>query len=292
MGSIEHRKMKSVLAYDGGDDGFRRCKLGAGAVGWGKRNERIMAFIFESFAFVGLGGVLCGIFWLVMLVDAIERKEWWWVVFLFLCIPPVNAIVYFFLVYRDGNSSLSRGFEFPGSYDRRRIKELQAQIHHLDNAAHHSQLGDIYFQQGKLTKAEPCYKAAMEREATDVDTRAHYGQCLLRLKRPAEALPLLEGVCREVPKHDFAHTRMALAETYAVLGRVTEAIREFEQVLVSNGYARAKVQLADLYIQAGRAEEARALLRETLEDDVHSPSFQRKRDRVWIRRAKKLLGKV
>ncbi len=247
--------------------------------------------MFESFAFFGLGGVIFGIFWLVMLFDACERKEWMWVVFLVI-FPPINTILYFFMVYRDGNSSLSRGFEFPGSYDRRRIKELQAQIHHLDNAAHHSQLGDIYFQQGKLTKAEPCYKAAMERDPTDVDTRAHYGQCLLRLNRPAEGLPLLEGVCREVPKHDFAHTRMALAETYAVLGRREEAIREFEQVLVSNGYARAKVQLADLCIQAGRANEARALLRETLEDDAHSPSFQRKRDRVWIAQAKKLLGKV
>ncbi|HEY1171363.1 MAG TPA: tetratricopeptide repeat protein [Verrucomicrobiae bacterium] len=249
-----------------------------------------MAFIFET-AFVGLGGALFFIFWLVMMVDAVERKEWMWVVFLFL-FPPINTVLYFFMVYRDGNSSLSKGFEFPGAYNRKHIKELQAKIHHLDNASHHSQLGDIYFQQGKLDKAEACYKAAMERDATDVDTRAHYGQCLLRLKRPAEALPLLEGVCREVPKHDFSHTRMALAETYVGLGRVTEAVREFEQVLQQNGYARAKVQLAELYIQTNRATDARNLLREALDEDVHAPSFQRKRDKVWMRQAKKLLAKV
>jgi len=260
--------------------------------GWlGEENQRIMAFIFESFAFLGLGGVIFGIFWLVMLFDAVERKEWLWVVFLII-FPPINTILYFFMVYRDGNSSLSRGFEFPGSFDRKHIKELQAKIHHLDNAAHHSQLGDIYFQQGKLDKAEPCYQAAMERDGSDVDTRAHYGQCLLRLKRPAEALPLLEAACREVPKHDYGHTRMALAETYAVLGRQTEAIREFEQVLQANGYARAKVQLADLYLANKRANEAQNLLRETLDDDAHSPAFQRRRDKVWIRQAKKLLGKV
>jgi hypothetical protein len=250
-----------------------------------------MAFIFESFAFFGLGGALFGIFWLVMLVDAVERKEWMWVAFL-IFFPPLNTILYFFMVYRDGNSSLSRGFEFPGSFDRRRIKELQAQIYNLDNAHHHSQLGDIYFQQGKLDKAEACYKAAMERDATDVDTRAHYGQCLLRLKRPAEALPLLEGVCAEVPKHDYGHTRMALAETYGVLGRNEEAIGAFEQVLQANGYARAKVQLAQLYIAGNRPGDARVLLRETVEDDLHSPAFQRKRDRVWVRQAKKLAGKV
>ena len=247
--------------------------------------------MFEAFAFFGLGGALFGIFWLVMLVDAVERKEWMWVAFLII-FPPLNTILYFFLVYRDGNSSVSRGFEFPGSFDRRRIKELQAQIYNLDNAHHHSQLGDIYFQQGKLSKAEVCYKAAMERDATDVDTRAHFGQCLLRLKRPAEALPLLEGVCAEVPKHDYGHTRMALAETYAVLGRNEEAIGAFEQVLQANGYARAKVQLAQLYSAVNRPGEARVLLRETVEDDLHSPAFQRKRDRVWVRQAKKLAGKV
>jgi hypothetical protein len=139
---------------------FRRCKLSAGAVGWWEEIRRIMAFIFESFAFLGLGGALLGIFWLVMLIDAVERKEWLWVVFLII-FPPINTILYFFMVYRDGNSSLSRGFEFPGSFNRKHIKELQAKIHHLDNAAHHSQLGDIYFQQGKLDKAEACYKAAM-----------------------------------------------------------------------------------------------------------------------------------
>ena len=63
-------------------------------------------------------------------------------------------------------------------------------------------------------------------------------------------------------------------------------------MLQSNGYARAKVQLADLYIVNKRGDDARALLREVLEDDAHSPTFQRKRDRVWIRHAKKLLGKV
>lgn len=250
-----------------------------------------MAFLFESIGIFGLGGALFGIFWLVMLVDAVERREWMWVVFLII-FPPINTILYFFIVYRDGNSSLSRGFEFPGSFDRRRIKELQAQIHNLDNAHHHSQLGDIYFQQGKLDKAEACYKAAMERDATDVETRAHYGQCLLRLKRPQEALPLLEGVCAEVPKHDYGHTRMALAETYAVLGRPAEAIREFEQVLQSNSYARARVQLAELYVVANRLPEARGLLVEVLEDSAHVPGFQRKRDRVWVRRAKKLVGKV
>src|SRR3989454_9460261 len=146
-----------------------------------------------------------------MFVDAVRREEWIWAVFIFIGFG-VSALLYFFLVYRAAPSA-TRGFELPGAYDRRRIKELQAQIHHLDKAHHHSQLGDVYFQQGKLDQAEACYRAALERDAEDIDTRAHLGQCLLRQKRATEALPLLEKVCAENPKHDYGHSMMALAET-------------------------------------------------------------------------------
>lgn len=250
-----------------------------------------MRFISDGMGVFGLGGVLYFIFWLVMFLDAIRQKEWVWVLLLII-FGPITTLWYYFQVYRYGNGGSSQGFELPGAHDRRRIKELQAQIHHLDKAHHYSQLADIYFQQGKLEKAETNYKAALERDATDPDTRAHYGQCLMRLKRPNEALPLLEAVCAEVPKHDYGHTRMALAETFAALGRRDEAIKTFEQVLQSNGYARAKVQVAELYVQANRRDEARGMLREVLEDDAHAPGFQRKRDRVWVRRAKKMIGKV
>lgn len=239
-------------------------------------------------------GLLFTVFWLWMVIDAIRREEWLWVVFLII-FPPLNTILYFFLIYRDGTTSgggLSRGFELPGAHDRRRIKELQGQIYHLDKAHHHSQLGDIYFQQGKLDKAEACYKAAMQRDAEDIDTRAHYGQCLLLKKQLDEALKLLEGVCQEDPRHEYGHTRMALAEAYMALGRKEDAIKTFEHVLETNNYSRAKVQLSGLYIETGRHDEARGMLREVLEEDAYAPNFQRKRDRYWVRQAKKMIGRV
>ena len=180
----------------------------------------------------------------------------------------------------------------PGAHDRRRIKQLQAQIHHLDKAHHHSQLGDIYFQQGKLDKAEGCYCEALARDAEDIDTRAHLGQCLLRQKRPAEARPLLEGVIAQNPKHDYGHTRMALAETLTALGETDAALNVWKQVTETNSYPRAKVQLAELYIARNQPDLARPQLQEVISDDAHAPPFQRRRDRVWIRRAKSLMRKL
>ena len=175
-----------------------------------------------------IGGGLLFLFNLWMIVDAIRRQEWIWVLIL-LAFCGIGTLWYYFHVYRGPGGGMS-GFELPGAQGRRRIKELQAQIHHLDKAHHHSQLGDVYFSQGKLPLAEASYRAAMERDPNDIDTRAHLGQCLLRQKRPAEARPLLEGVMLENPKHDYGHTMMALAETLTALGAVAAQPSAIEHV--------------------------------------------------------------
>jgi hypothetical protein len=221
------------------------------------------------------------LFQIWMFVHAVRNHEWVWAVFIFI-FWGLTAVLYYFLVYRQTPSS-TRGFELPGAYDRKRIKELQAQIHHLDKAHHYSKLGDIYFQQGKLEEAEKCYRSAMERDAEDLDTRAHLGQCLLRTKRAAEARPLLEGVIATKPDHEYGYTLMALAETLTALGETDNAMRIWQQVIASHSYPRATVQLKDL---------ARAELKDVLSDDVHAPTFQRKRDRVWINQARSLMGKL
>jgi hypothetical protein len=234
--------------------------------------------------------ILVGGFQLWMFIDALRRREWLWAVFIWL-FPLINAMLYFIFVFR-ASPSATRGFELPGAHDRRRIKELQGQIYHLDKPHHHSQLGDVYFQQGKLDKAEACYRAALDRDGQDIDTRAHLGQCLLRRKRAAEARPLLEGVVAENPKHDYGYTLMALAETMMALGDSDRAIQIWKQVTENNTYPRAKVQLAELYIAKGQPELARSELNDVIADDAHAPPFQRKRDRVWVSRARKMLKRL
>jgi hypothetical protein len=230
------------------------------------------------------------IFQIWMFIDAVRRREYVWAAFIFIG-SGISTLLYYLYVYRDA-SSATRGFQLPGAVDRRRIKDLQAKIHHLDKPHHHSQLGDIYFQQGKLQKAEECYRAAMERDPQDIDTRAHFGQCLLRAQRPAEARPLLEGVVAENPKHDYGYSQMALAETYMALGENDKAFSLWKQVVEHHSYARAKVQLAEIYLSRNQPDLALHELTEVVSDDAHAPTFQRRRDRVWIKRAKGVLAKM
>ena len=229
-------------------------------------------------------------FQLWMLVHAVRQQEWLWAVLIFLG-SGLGAIIYYFLVYRAAPSATT-GFELPGAHNRRRIQELKTQIYHLDKAHHHSQLADIYFQQGKLKEAEAGYRAALERDPQDQDTRAHLGQCLLRQQRAPEARPWLEGVVAQKPKHDYGHTLMALAETLTALGEIDAALNVWLQVTASHSYPRAKVQLAELYLRKKQPDLARTGLQEVIADDAHAPVFQRRRERLWVSRARSLLAQA
>ncbi len=247
----------------------------------------MLAFL-EFIAWFGPLGWLYGLFSIWMLVDAARRGEWVWFAFM-IVFPIINPILYFFLVYRSAASLGSTGFELPGQHRRQRIAELEKQIHLLDKAHHHLELADIHFQRGKFKLAEESYLRSLEREPQDLDTRAHYGQCLLRLGRAAEAKIYLEAVCAENPKHDYGYSLMALAETRAALGDVDGAIAIWEQVVSQHSYARARTQLAELLIVKGQTERARKLAEEVLSEDKHAPEYQRRQERPWVGRAKKVL---
>ncbi len=230
------------------------------------------------------------VFMVWMLVDAARRGEWVW--FAFMIVFPVNPILYFFLVYRSSASFGSTGFELPGQHKRERIAELEKQIHLLDKAHHHFELADIQFQRGKFKLAEESYLRALEREPDDIDARAHYGQCLLRLNRAAEARPWLEAVCFENPKHDYGYSLMALAEARTARGDTDGAIAIWEQVVGQHSYARARTQFAELLAAKGQAPRARQLAEEVIAEDKHTPEYQRRQEKPWVSRAKKLLARV
>src|SRR5262249_10340584 len=113
--------------------------------------------------------------------------------------------------------------------------------------------------------------------------------CLLRQNKASDALPLLEGVVAENPKHEYGYSMMALAEVLAAVGQTDRAISVWERVIDQHSYARARVQLAELYLSTNQRAHVRAQVEEMLADDAHTAAFQRKRDRVWVRRARRLL---
>jgi tetratricopeptide (TPR) repeat protein len=234
--------------------------------------------------------LVAGAFQLWMAVDAFRRREWLWVL-VCMVIPIWGAWYYFSNYYRSGGGGLSMsGFELPGAADRRRMNEILTRIHNLDGARDHLDLADIYFRRGQFVKAEASYRESLKRDPKDIDALAHLGQCLLRLNRPTEALPLLEYVVAQEPRHEYGYTTMALAEAQTAVGNKDAAIKNWERVLATNTYARARVQYAGLLIERGEKQKARELLEETISDFPHLPRFAKRQSRPWVGRAKSLLS--
>ncbi len=248
----------------------------SGDLGWGGSIFAIVAFLFTAWMFVA----------------AIRNGDYIWAVFIFF-FSGFSALLYFFLVYREsGGGNPMAGFELPGAADRRKIKQLQADIHHLDKPHHHLQLADIYFSQGKLDLAAEEYRAAYDRDPNDDDIRAHYGNCLSRQGKPQEALPLLAAVCAKNPRHDYGYTLMSYAETQAATDKIDEAIATWRQVLAMYGYPRARVQFADLLLKRKEYAEARKVLEEVIHDAPFATKFERKREAIWFNRAKAALRSI
>jgi hypothetical protein len=223
-----------------------------------------------------------------MLIDAIKREEWLWVVFLVL-FPPLNTVLYFFLVYlRSGGGAV---LSLPGSADRRRIRELEVKIRHLDNAHHYHELADLYFKQGRFAEAEKNYRAALDREPDDEETEAHLGRTLMALDRPGEARGYLENVCMSNPRHDYGDTLIALGECLTRLGEDASARRIWEQAIEHHSYAQPRIRLAELLLKTedgAERERARGLIEEVLREDGLSPDYQRRQESEWVRRAQRL----
>ena len=234
------------------------------------------------------------IFQIWMMVDAIRREEWIWLACIFF-FSVVSAILYFAIVWWPQRGRTPEGtfkFEWPGAADRKRIRELQARIHHLDNASHHAELGEIYLKQGKLKEAEVSFRNALQRDPSDLDTVGRLGRCLALENRLTEARPLLEKVTTENPRHDYGETLMALAEIQTRVGEKDRAIQNWKRVLENSSYARARVQLAELLINSGQRGEALPQLMEAIHDDAQAPRYLRAKDKGWIRRARELMGKT
>jgi tetratricopeptide (TPR) repeat protein len=235
--------------------------------------------------------IIIVLFWAWMFVDAIRKQEWVWAVFVGLFF--LSAIFYYFLVYRQNRAAGAMPtFELPGAGDRKRIRELEDQIHHLDKAHHHAELGEIYLKQGKLEKACECLEAARERDLEDLDIMGLLAKCFLEQERFEEAKIILEKVVAEDVRHDYGQTQMALGVAYSRLEETPKAIEAWKSVLEGNTYSQARVLLGEAYLSIGKTALAREQFQEVIGDGEHTPEFQRRKEKHWIRRARQLLSKA
>jgi len=232
----------------------------------------------------GIGVIL---FCLWMAYDCWQRQRdayWLWLILL---TGGFGAAVYFFTQYWQGSR-----MEF-SLWKRimlgRRIREQKARTHHLKTAGAYEQLGDLHASIGQWTEAEAAYRQSLERDPQNLEVQAQLGYALIELKRFDEAWFQLGPVYQKKPGLHEDHLVRQLARCQAARGKLQDARNLYEYFLRKHSYTDVQFEYAEALITAGEIEAGRRMLEELIADVYHSPSFAQRRDRRWVRAAKRLL---
>lgn len=167
------------------------------------------------------------------------------------------------------------------------VKECQVALGARPNEPGlHEELGDIYWKQNQLEKAESAFQEELKVDGENLSSMYKLAVVSLQRSKPELTVSLLTEVLRRAPKHADAHYQLGRAE--AQLGNIDEAIKSFNAAVADSGHAESETlrqsyyQLAQLYRRAQRPEDSKTALE----------SFMRLKQEADAAQAQKLEDKM
>lgn len=114
----------------------------------------------------------------------------------------------------------------------------------------HHNLAQLYWTQGLYPEALERWRAVLRLEPYNTQAAMGAGSCLIKLRQPEKALPILEQAKKRAKnKPDLL---MALASAYYELHRFAEARQQLQTVLTHQpGHAAAHLQMGQILIESG-----------------------------------------
>lgn len=175
---------------------------------------------------------------------------------------------------------------------RRRIRELEAII--LDNPApgNYEELADLLLEEKKYARARECFNKSISARTDSPDPFYRRGICEIELQDYPAAVADLERVINQEPKYDFYRASGLLAHAYANTGDVQKAEALFRQTVQISTLSETYLNYAEFLRSQGRNAEAREWTQRVLAKKPTLPSYLKRRERPWFRRAKGLLKQL
>jgi len=242
-------------------------------------------------------GILSYLFYpwsLVLQVVAIvhfirRRPEMYWI-YIILFLGPLGAIVYLCIealpeigLFRQGIRGASLG---------RRIGELEVTIEDNPSGGNYEELGELYYDNGKLELARAAFDKAIANRADSLHSFYRRGLCALQLGDTAAAISDLERVLAEDSGHDFHRAAGLLAHAYAQAGQKAKAEAQFQRVIAASTLSETYLNFADLLASEGRVDEARQWVQKVLNKERTMPGYLRRRERPWFQKANGMMKRL
>jgi hypothetical protein len=226
----------------------------------------------------------------IAIVHFIRRRPdtyWLWII---LVGGGLGAIVYIAVEVIPDLGLLRQSFRvFPR---RRRIRELEAII--LDNPApgNYEELADLYLEEKKYAHARECFDKSISARTDSPDPFYRRGLAEIELGDYAAAVADLQKVVAREPKYDFYRAAGLLAHAYAQAGELQRADALFRKTVEISTLSETYLNYADFLRSQGRNAEAREWTQRVLAKKPTLPSYLKRRERPWFRRAKGLLKQL
>jgi hypothetical protein len=226
----------------------------------------------------------------IALVHFIRRRPDTYWLFIIIFLGPLGAAVYIFMEVVPDLGLLRQSFDtFPR---RKRIRQLEAIVLENPAAGNYEELGDLYLDEGNYARARECYDKAIRSRADLPDSFYRRGIAKVHLGDFAGAVPDLEHAVSRDVKYDSNRAAGLLAHAYANTGQSAKAEALFQDVTQRSTMSETYYNYAGFLASQGRKEEAREWTRKLLAKKPTMPSYLRRRERPWFRKANALLKKL
>jgi len=214
-----------------------------------------------------------------------RRPDTYWI-YIILFLGPVGAIVY---LLAEALPDLGSGQPLKMFQRRKRIGELQGVVQQNPSTGNYEELGDLYLDEGHLAAARNAYERSIAAGAYTTGPFYGRGVAALLMGDAAVALPDLEKTVSKEPDYDFNRAAGLLARAYGETGQMERAEALFRKVTALSTRSETYLDFADLLAREGKKAEAREWAQRVLDKRPNMPGYLKRRERLWFRRAKKVL---
>ncbi len=218
-----------------------------------------------------------------------RRPDTYWL-FIIIFLGPLGAVIYLAVEAVPDLPQMRAGFKvFPR---RKRIRQLEAMILDNPSPANCEELADLYFEEGDFARAHQYFDRSISTRTDSLDPFYRRALCALELGDFAAALPDLERVAAKDPTYDYHRARGLLAHACARTGQREKAAALFADVLRISTLSETQFNYASFLAAEQRPAEARDWAQRILAKKPTMPSYLRRRERPWFRKAAALLKQL
>lgn len=183
-----------------------------------------------------------------------------------------------------------------GTFDvfprRKRIKQLDVIVLDNPSVGNFEELGDLLLEDRQYARAREVFDRIVSPRADSIDQ--FYRRALAEIglgDLPAAAADLEEVITRD-PRYDYHRAAGLLAHTLGKIGQRDRAATLFDDVTQVSTLTEMQYNYASFLAAEGRAAEAREWAQRVLNKKVTMPSYLKRRERAWFRKAAALIKRL